>query len=134
MNDLEFWPFDLPCNAAVVTARQILEGKEAILFVSHDQDDHGWQFLGGSGVHEDDARVVSLQSLVELDPTITELSDLPPGWSAFRSEVGKQWERSMQPNQKADDPFGLDAGVTPTSLGGSLFQTIGRLFRKGTAR
>lgn len=134
MSDPEFWPFDQPRNAAVVTSRQILEGKESILIVSHDQDDHGWQFLGGSVVHENDARVVSFQSVVELDPTITELSELPPGWSAFRSEVGKSWVRSMQPNQKADDPFGLDAGVTPTSLGGSLFQTIGRLFSKGTAR
>jgi hypothetical protein len=28
-----------------------------------------------------------------------------------------------------DDPWGLDPGITPQSLGGALFQTIGRIFR-----
>jgi hypothetical protein len=41
------WPFDQPRNCAVFTTRQVLEGAEPILHVTHDSDDHGWQFLGG---------------------------------------------------------------------------------------
>ena len=30
---------------------------------------------------------------IKLDPTITEVADLPPGWCASREKVGENWER-----------------------------------------
>jgi hypothetical protein len=87
------WPFDQPPNCATVTTRQVLEGSEPILFVSHDEEDHGWQFIGYSSPELEDAKLVTLKSLVQLDPTVIELADLPPRWEAIRSEAGKPWER-----------------------------------------
>jgi len=70
----------------IITLDRIVDGRRPILFVSHDVDDGGWQFLDGDGVTEKDARVVSLQELVERDPTLRELADLPVGWRRSQSE------------------------------------------------
>ena len=31
--------------------------------------------------------------IVDLDPTLVTIADLPPGWSASREAVGSPWER-----------------------------------------
>lgn len=90
------WPFDQPRNCATLTMRQILEGTEPILLVSHDEDDHGWQFIGTSNACFEDGRVVCLEEMVQLDPTILEVADLLPGWQAVRSNPGEKWVRRMR--------------------------------------
>lgn len=92
-NPTNRWPFDQPRNCATLTVRQILDGTEPILVVSHDADDHEWQFIGSSDASLADARVVALEEMVPLDPTILEVADLPPGWQATREEVGGPWTR-----------------------------------------
>ena len=42
-------PWHQPPNCAVITLRQIIEGDAPILLVTHDMDDHGWQFLSRAG-------------------------------------------------------------------------------------
>ena len=49
------WPWDQPPNCAVVTLRAIVENGAPILHVTHDLDDHGWQFLDGRDVKMEDA-------------------------------------------------------------------------------
>jgi hypothetical protein len=83
-NSTEDWPFDQPRNCATLTMRQVLDGSEPILLVSHDADDHGWQFIGSTDASVADGRVVSLEEMARLDPTILEVADLPPGWHAVR--------------------------------------------------
>jgi hypothetical protein len=74
--------------------RQVLDGSESILLVSHDADDHGWQFIGTSEASMADAMLVALEEIVEIDPTVLEIADLPPGWRAIRERVGGAWLRS----------------------------------------
>ena len=88
------WPFDQPRNAASITLRSIMFGGAPILHVTHDEDDHGWQFLGLDDASEDDACVVGLQSIVARDPSVLELADLPPGWHAWRSSKASPWQRA----------------------------------------
>ena len=38
------WPFNQPRNCVSVTLRSIVFGGEPILYVSHEADDHSWQF------------------------------------------------------------------------------------------
>jgi hypothetical protein len=78
------WPFDQPRNAASITLRSIVFAGAPILHVTHDEDDHGWQFLGMEDAREDDACVVGLQEIVAKDPSLLELADLPPGWPLER--------------------------------------------------
>jgi hypothetical protein len=75
--------------------RQVMDGAEPILLVSHDADDHGWQFIGTSDACVADGRVVCLERVVSLDPTVLEVADLLPGWQAVRNEVGGPWTRLM---------------------------------------
>jgi hypothetical protein len=96
-SDPEHWPFDQPRNCASFTTRQVVEGTEPILQVSHDEEDHGWQFIGNSEVSMADAKLVSLQTIIHLDPTVLEVGDLPPGWEAVREHVGGPWTRRESP-------------------------------------
>lgn len=88
MTDL--WPFDQPPNCAVITLRRIVDGGP-ILFVSHDKDDDGWQFLDGESAEMDEALVVSLKSMLDRDPTLRDLADLPVGWIARRQSRSDPW-------------------------------------------
>src|SRR5687767_13164836 len=88
------WLFDEAKNAAVITTRQIVNGGQPILFVSHDVDDGSWQFLAGGTPSAADAMLVALHEIVELDPSVRELADLPCGWIAERESLEAPWKRS----------------------------------------
>jgi hypothetical protein len=91
MNDSD-WPFDQAPNVAAITVRAVLEGAP-ILHVSHDKDDHGWQFLDGREVDVEEARVVGMGEVLKLDPSLIEIADLPPGWIAWRESPSGPWNR-----------------------------------------
>jgi hypothetical protein len=80
-----------------------LDGSEPILLVSHDADDHGWQFIGTTDASVADGRIVCFEEIVELDPTVLEVADLLPGWQAIRDEVGGTWTRRLRPSDFDDD-------------------------------
>ena len=89
------WPFEDPPNVAVFTTRQVINKAQPILYVSHDEEDGGWQFHMGKEVSEQDARVVSLKSIVNLDPSVTQLANLPYGWIAIRGNLAEPWQRQQ---------------------------------------
>lgn len=101
MADEQDWPFDQPPNAAAITLHAVLDGAP-ILLVSHDADDDGWQFLDGRAVDIDNAALISMAEAVALDPSIREVADLPPGWTAWRSSPGEPWQRGLW--QAGDGP------------------------------
>jgi len=102
-NPTDTWPFDQPRNCAALTMRQVLDGSEPILLVSHDEDDHGWQFIGSSDAQVADGRLVCLSHIVELDPTVRDVADLEPGWQAIRECVGGEWTRRPHPTIPDDE-------------------------------
>lgn len=87
------WPFDQPRNCATLTLRSIVFGGEPILFVSHDADDHGWQFLNGKSPDSANATIVALSEIVDHDPTVLDVADLRPGWVAERDDRASPWQR-----------------------------------------
>jgi len=87
------WPFADPKNVAAITTASIVSGNRPILYVRHDEDDGAWQFHDGDNSNMSEAKLVSLYSLVERDPTLRELADLPLGWEADRPSVGKAWQK-----------------------------------------
>ena len=91
------WPFADPKNVAVFTTMQVVRLGQPILHVSHDGEDGAWQFHSGAQkVFAGDAMIVALQEIVEHDPTICELADLPCGWFAERDNVGSPWRRAQR--------------------------------------
>jgi hypothetical protein len=87
------WPFKDPTNVAVFSIRQIVFGKQAILYVTHDADDGSWQFLGTGSPSESDLVIVGLEEICNLDPSIKDLADLPVGWEAWRSDKTAAWKK-----------------------------------------
>jgi len=77
--------------------RQVMDGSEPILLVSHDAEDHGWQFIGSSDASMTDAMLVCLGEIVRVDPTVLEVADLAPGWQAVREHLGGTWTRREHP-------------------------------------
>jgi len=75
--------------------RQVLDGSEPILLVSHDEDDHGWQFIGISDASLADAKLVCLEEIVHHDPTVLEVAD--------RDRVGGAWTRREHPVVSEDE-------------------------------
>lgn len=90
----ENWPFDEPENLAVFTLKRIVRGESPILRVTHDEEDGGWQFLDGGEVSSQEASLVSLRFVTQVDPSVLEMADLPLGWVAERAGPGEPWRRS----------------------------------------
>jgi len=86
------WPFEEPPDAVVVTLDRIVQGEAPILLAARDDD--GWQFLDGEHVFEEDGAVLLLGEIVQLDPTLLQLADLPVGWHATRPTVAAPWSRA----------------------------------------
>jgi hypothetical protein len=86
------WPFHAGKNRVAFVTRPLLEENRPVLLVSHDPDGD-WQFLCGTTNETSEGRLVSLGNILEIDPTLSTLADLPTGWQASRSAVGEPWQR-----------------------------------------
>jgi len=89
------WLFDQAPNVAALTTRQVLDEELPILVVIHYAEDHSWAFLCGTTAAESDGRVIGMRSAIRLDPTLSTIADLPPGWKATRTSVGEPWHRAF---------------------------------------
>jgi predicted adenylyl cyclase CyaB len=96
------WPFDDPEETEVVTLERILRGESPLLLVTHDHEDGGWQFLDGEHVSEDDGVTVLLGEMIQFDPSLEPLADLPPGWYAWRTDPDEPWQR-IEGEPRSDD-------------------------------
>lgn len=88
------WPFLDAKNVAVFTTKQVLDGSHPILRVTHDEDG-AWQFLCGTTNAVKHGKIVALETIVSLHPSLTELADLPLGWKATRATAEAAWERKV---------------------------------------
>lgn len=87
---MEFPFYDAP-NTATITCCHIIEHREPILYISHDKEDGMWQFLCGKSHEIEDARLVSLISIFELDNSVGILKDMPCGHYAERATQDDDW-------------------------------------------
>jgi hypothetical protein len=95
------WTFDQAKNVAAITTRQALREGLPILCVVHYGDDHSWSFTCGTTNDPSDALVVSMECIVEHDPTLIDIANLPPGWGAYREPWGAngsatRWSRPSE--------------------------------------
>jgi hypothetical protein len=97
------WPFADPPEAATLTTVHVLDRSRPILLVTHDEDDGMWQVLCGTTAEAADCRLVSLHSLVEQDPSLADLADLPLGWCAWRESADSPWMREPTPQEEDEE-------------------------------
>lgn len=86
------WPFPDAVNTASFTTRHVLDGSKPVVEVYHDHDGD-WQFLCGTTTDVADLKLVCMGCMLERDPSLADLADLPFGWSATRDGQGGRWTR-----------------------------------------
>ena len=79
----------------VVTSLDITNHKLPILQISHEDDEEGgslWQFHSGDGDYSmDKMQLVRLDTILALDPSVTEVAALPLGQTATRISISDAW-------------------------------------------
>ncbi|HEY2893168.1 MAG TPA: hypothetical protein VGJ16_03120 [Pirellulales bacterium] len=89
------WPFSDPPNTSVITTVDVVDRGDWIHLVSHDADDGTWQFHGHENAPRvEEALVIALHRILDIEPRITELADLPLGWRAWRASKQAEWIRA----------------------------------------
>jgi hypothetical protein len=74
----------------------VFENSRPILLVANSKGD--WQFLCGDN-HNDIPKVVGINHLLNRDPSLREVLDLPENWEAERDNPQAPWQR----HPSADD-------------------------------
>ena len=88
---VENWIFDQAPSVAAVTTRQVVREGFPVLVVSHYEEDHSWGFFCGTTDKSEDLMLVSMSEVLNVNPDLENIADLPPGWSAERSAKDKEW-------------------------------------------
>lgn len=87
-------PKEIDAHQKAYVCVHVFDGVRPVLLVSRAGGD--WSFLCGDE-HVDNAssyRVVGIGHLIERDPSLRSLLDLPPEWEAEREAPGKEWLRT----------------------------------------
>lgn len=89
-------------KTAVFTTKYVVDQKKVITYVSHDAEDGAWQFLSDEAIEDyvTVARVISLEQVIKLDPTLLEVADLPLGYFAERKSKKDKWVIAKQEPQE----------------------------------
>jgi hypothetical protein len=86
-------------EVAAYVCSHVFERTRPVLLVARDGGD--WQFLcGGEHGPDDLPRVVGMNHLMDDDPTLPQLLDLPADWEAERRSSSDPWIRSMSQPQR----------------------------------
>jgi hypothetical protein len=78
-------------NKTVITTKYVLNNNSPIISIFYDEDGD-WQFFGTEEVGEEDACIVSVQQILEIDKTLANMPSLSKGQSAFRASKESLWE------------------------------------------
>ncbi len=94
------WVFPDKPHTKVFVSSAIREIKEWITLVTHDLSDGAWQMVGDTGTESGGPELACLHHMIEKDPTLLEIADLPKGWGAERSVPGQPWHRFECPDEE----------------------------------
>jgi hypothetical protein len=96
------WPFAVPDETRVFASVRVLKQGPSVLMVAHD-DDGDWEFSCGTTGEPEHAQVACLGCLVDADPRLAEVADLPRGWLAMRLDPKAEWTRGPLPEDDSRD-------------------------------
>lgn len=86
------YQFEQPMNTACFTCTHVVRESAEILHVTHDADDGGWQFLCGRDHAAADAMILCMGEIVEIDPSVNALFEMPDGVGASRETRIGEWK------------------------------------------
>ena len=77
-------------NKSAITTKYVVNNNSIIVSVFYDEDGD-WHFFGKEEVSEEDAIVVSIQEMIDIDKSLVNLPDLKEGESAYRKNKESIW-------------------------------------------
>ena len=77
-------------NKVVFTTRFVVEDNSEIIYACHDSDGD-WQFFSKEEATEEDAMIISMDEILEIDNSIEKILDIPKGFEAHRSNKLDDW-------------------------------------------
>ena len=89
------WPRGQGALGAIVSV-PVKDGAQPVRQVWHAEDGD-WVFscLTIDSNNDDDWATVHVQHILDRDPSLAELMDLPPGWAARRDTADEAWTRYL---------------------------------------
>ena len=87
------WPFDQEPQTAAITTVGVTDNHLPILAVQHYKDEHTWGFFCGTTEESGDKRAIGMGEILELDPSLRSIANLPPGWIARRVTIDGDWAK-----------------------------------------
>ncbi|WP_029905447.1 hypothetical protein [Prevotella sp. 10(H)] len=80
-----------PKNKSIMTTSYVLTNGSPVTFVLYDEDGD-WQLFGDDEVSDDeDAYLVSVEEILEMEPALRKLPDMQPGQAAAREKDSTRW-------------------------------------------
>jgi len=83
---------DLDPQKPVLTTKFVVEDQAPIIFLSVDND-FDIQVFSAEGADMNNAKVISVRNLIDLDASVGEISDFSRGDKFFRKDKNASWER-----------------------------------------
>jgi hypothetical protein len=104
--------FRCALTTAVFTNRQVISQGKPITIAIHDIDDGSWKFFSREDkmTSNEQAVIISLEEILMIDPSISEIAHLPEGAIATRRFAGDNWKiisNSFQSKQNEMKKAGL---------------------------
>jgi hypothetical protein len=78
-------------NKAVITTRFVVENNSTITYVSYD-DDGDWQFFGNEDITENDALVISIKQILDIDQSLKDIPEIQEGQNVTRNDINSPWQ------------------------------------------
>ena|ERR1700758_5442953 len=81
-----------PKETTCLACTHVLSLQRPVLYVAHDNDDT-WKFICRHVGHKIiDIKTVPLQRVIQLDNTLADLLEMPPGVCSQRTNANNTWE------------------------------------------
>jgi len=95
---------DINMNQAVFTTKNVMNNKMIIVRVTHDHDG-SWQFFDAVSTNSsENAMLVSLENILNTDPSISDVIHLDEGHRAEREEKNRPWTiYSLEEENEGDE-------------------------------
>jgi hypothetical protein len=87
--------FDDP-DLGVFSSHRVMDRDLPVLLVFHDENGD-WEFLSSYEESAEEIVLVHVSHLLEFDPSLQRLADLPAGWKAWRESATAEWIREPTP-------------------------------------
>jgi hypothetical protein len=80
-----------PLDPTATTTEAVASKSKPVLLVIHKAGPGGWQFLDEAEVTGQSLQKIAKEELLQIDPALKEVTDLPGDWEARRTDPAAPW-------------------------------------------